>query len=102
RILEVAHPLLLFRVDANDGQSTGYVQASQPREVAILPITVEIPNARQAFAAGAQAEMEPTQQPGNRGRCQANPSFPQRLLNLAKRAVRPFQAGDRIAGGRVL
>src|SRR5205807_6033266 len=66
-ILEVADPLLLLGIDANDWQAKSYVQPTQPCQVTKLPIPVESANACQSFAVGPQAEVEPTQQAGNRG-----------------------------------
>jgi hypothetical protein len=101
-VLEVADPLLLLGIDANNWQAKSYVQPTQPRQVTKLPIPVEIPNPCQAFAVGPQAEAETTQQAGNRGWRQSDAASPQRPLDLAERAVRPLQPGDRVSGRGIL
>src|SRR5262249_14020917 len=62
RVLEVTHPLLLFRIDANDWQTKSYIQPTPAHHIPKLLIPVEIAEAGQPFAVGPQAEAEPTQQ----------------------------------------
>src|ERR1700694_6032009 len=79
-----------------------YVQMPQPCQIPKLTITVEIPNSGEPFAIGSQGVVQSTEQPGNRRRSQYHPASAQCLLNLAERAVRPFQARDRIPSRRIL
>src|SRR3954468_23820753 len=101
RILEVADPLLLLGIDANDWQAMSYVPVPEPRQVAELLIPVGIPNPRQPLAVGPQGGLPLPQQPGDRTRRQVVSAAAQGLLDIPQRAMRPLQPGDRVSGGRI-
>src|SRR5439155_21204129 len=100
-VLEVTDQLLLLDVHADHRQPLGQVQLAHGCQVAELPISVRVPNARSLLATGLQGEALLFEHPGDRFWSQPDATAAQGLLELAERAVSPLQAGDRIASDGV-
>src|SRR5262249_60216569 len=101
RVLEVAHQLLLLRIDADHGPSQRLVQLPQPRQIAELPIPVLVPGPRLVLATGPQREAPIAQEPSDGRRGRPEPPAVEALAEGAERAVRPLPAGDGGPGGAV-
>ena len=96
-VLVGANQLLLLGVDANHRQATTYVKPAQASEVAELSVPVWISNLGQLLAVGPQGEAGVMQQPRDGVGGHLDPPAAQGLGQFPHRAVRPQQAGDRIA-----
>ncbi len=101
-ILEIAHPLLLLRIDANHGPAMSYVQPPQTDQVAELPVTVGMADTGPLLAAGSQRGTPVSQQARHRMGRHLRTVVPQGLAEFPQRALCPFQASDPITRRGIL
>src|SRR5207244_1391490 len=100
-VLEVADPLLLLGIDADDRQSQGLVQPAHSGQVAELAVPRGIVGPRQTLAVGPQGVVPLPQQAGDGVFRQVDSPPPQSLAQIAERAVSPLQPSNRVPSGGV-
>jgi hypothetical protein len=101
-ILEIPDQLLFLAIHGNCGQISSQIPVAQPKQVAKLSITIPMTDSRFLLATRSQRESQTSQQTRQRVRRQPHSSTTQGLAELSQRMMRPFHAGDRIAGGGFL
>src|SRR5262249_23039803 len=96
-ILELAHQLLLLRIDADHRKSQRPIPVPQPRQVAKLSVPILVMRARFALAARPQRELHLTQQPRNGRTRHLDAPTLEGLAEGAERAVGPLHPGGRVS-----
>ena len=101
-ILEIPDQLLFLRIHTNYRPISSQVPVSQPEQVTKLSVAVAVTDSCFLLATSSQREAQTPQQSSERRGRQLYTTTTQGLAELSQRAMGPFHAGDRIAGGGIL